>query len=128
MTASGWTLARVFDEAQRSFASHNKCLAAVRHLQQEEQDCDAFTLRLAPLLDRVLVVGRREPAAERVVEFVTKLATEAADDPEERDALSSSIQRYLLGHVTAKDKSVRFRVCQLIALMLNGMGEDAEVK
>lgn len=46
---------------------------------------------------------------------------------EEADDFAEAFLGFLLNLATAKDKAVRFRVCQLVAGVLNSLGPEAEV-
>jgi condensin complex subunit 3 len=46
---------------------------------------------------------------------------------EEADDFVESFMDFLLNLASAKDKAVRFRVCQLVAGVLNSLGPEAEV-
>ena len=66
--------------------------------------------------------------AERVVRFL--VAFTSARHPgteEEADDFAEAFLGFLLNLATAKDKAVRFRVCQIVAGVLNALGPDAEV-
>ena len=68
------TIIDVFDESQRSFGNHKRCQKAFVKLYQTEGD--KLIDQLFQCVKRVLVVYKREPAVERVVDFVsTSLST-----------------------------------------------------
>lgn len=46
---------------------------------------------------------------------------------EEADDFAEAFLGFLLNLATAKDKAVRFRVCQIVAGVLNSLGPEAEV-
>ena len=70
--------------------------------------------------------AQREPAVERLVRFVVVLANERDADEahEDDDAFLEELLWALLPLSEAADKSVRFRVCQLIASLLHGLSND----
>jgi len=88
-----------------------------------------------------MVVFNREPAVERVIEFVAKYATlkdhrtaqvqkdgQATDDEDDDgNIFLDFIFTFLLDSHDAQDKAVRFRVCQLINKLLNNLGDDAAI-
>ncbi|KAJ7392425.1 hypothetical protein OS493_012088 [Desmophyllum pertusum] len=89
-----------------------------------------------------MLVFNREPAVERVIEFVAKYATlkdhripqvqkdGQGSDGEEDDTSNiflDFIFSFLLDSHDAKDKAVRFRACQLINKLLNNMDDDAVI-
>eukprot|EP00951_Prasinocladus_malaysianus_P045395 scaffold603667_cov52-Prasinocladus_malaysianus.AAC.1 len=67
-------------------------------------------------------------AADRVVRFLIIFATQQPPGrQEECTALVEGIMTFLLGLVNALDKTIRFRVCQLLAGIFNDLPADAEV-
>ena len=46
---------------------------------------------------------------------------------EEADEFCESLIRFLLNVTAAKDRAVRFRACQMVAGILNALGQDAEI-
>ncbi|KAJ1653164.1 chromosome condensation complex Condensin, subunit G [Dispira simplex] len=100
-----------------------------------------FNHELVRNLNKVLPVKRRESCAELVMRFVAnfvqyghdvdlKQATERTEDEDEEDTLTSRFIEFLMHHLlkgfNAKDKAVRQRVCQLVALCVNSLGEIDE--
>ena len=79
-----------------------------------------------PAAPRLTRGAQREPAVERLVRFVVVLANERdADEAHaEDDAFLEELLWALLPLSEAADKSVRFRVCQLIASLLHGLSND----
>ncbi|EOD31694.1 hypothetical protein EMIHUDRAFT_468124 [Emiliania huxleyi CCMP1516] len=117
----------IFNDAQQSLAKHRRCAERLRALQRKA-DARAFAEALFACIACVLPVFKREPAAERVVEFVVRFLTEAGeDDAGEQDELIGRICLPLLGLSDARDKAVRFRVSQLVGRIMNAMPEEAEV-
>jgi len=131
----------VFEEAQRGFQHHKKLLTELKRLHDGSTQ-DEFRESFLWHLKHAMVVFNREPAVERVIEFVAKYATlkehcvpqahkdgQGSDD--EDDSASNPfldfIFTFLLDSHEAKDKAVRFRVCQLINKLLNNMDDDAVI-
>eukprot|EP00166_Cyanidium_caldarium_P005623 ctg_698.g343 len=121
-------------DASRSFAAHVRARRLLA--EAEAADPPAFVSALFSQLNRCLLVYAREPGVERVMALVASYAAATADaahygDQEnhtaERDSFCSLLLGYVLSFSNAKDKAVRFRTCQLIALVLNALGEDAEI-
>ncbi|KAJ1955761.1 chromosome condensation complex Condensin, subunit G, partial [Dispira parvispora] len=94
-------------------------------------------------LNKVLPVKRRESCAEWVMQFVAnfvqyghdidlKQAAKRAEveEEDEEDTLTSRFTEFLMHHLlkgfNAKDKAVRQRVCQLVAMCVNSLGEIDE--
>ena len=117
----------IFHQAQLGLAKHRKC-AEKLHALQRKSESSAFAEDFFGYVACVLPVFKREPAAERAVEFVVKYLTEAEDeDAADQDELICTICMALLGLSDAKDKAVRFRVCQLVGGVMNAMPAEAEV-
>ena len=71
---------------------------------------------------------QRDVCTERVVRFiVTFCAWREEGMEEDADEFNEAFLGFLLNLHGAKDKAVRFRACQIIAGVLNGLGADAEV-
>ena len=116
---------KLFNEAQLSFGAHKKAAALLHRLKAASPD--TFEDEFFACLACVLEVYKREPAAERIVEFVVQFATASSEDDAYDEAFMQSLCMRLLRLAHAKDKAVRFRVAQLVCRMLNSMAEDAEV-
>lgn len=63
----------VFEEAQRSF-QHRKLLTELKKLH-DKSSSDEFLESFLEHLKHAMLVFNREPAVERVIEFVAKYAT-----------------------------------------------------
>ena len=119
------SVVQLFDECQKSFAVHKKCSAVMRQLKNGNED--AFREAFLVCLDRILLVFKRGATIERLVQFVIKFATNAEEEDGADDGFDVFLLEYLVGKANAKDKAVRFRVCQIIAGLLKGLGDDAEI-
>lgn len=64
----------VFEEAQRGFQHHKKLLTELKRLHDGSTQ-DEFRESFLWHLKHAMVVFNREPAVERVIEFVAKYAT-----------------------------------------------------
>ncbi|XP_063475506.1 condensin complex subunit 3 isoform X7 [Symphalangus syndactylus] len=84
-------------------------------------------------LKYVMVVYKREPAVERVIEFAAKFVTSfhqsdmEVDEEEEDGGLLNYLFTFLLKSHEANSNAVRFRVCQLINKLLGSMPENAQI-
>ncbi|GAB5588119.1 chromosome condensation complex Condensin [Umbelopsis nana] len=101
-----------------------------------------FNLEVVRNLNKLLPVKKKEPAVDRVIRFIAAFmqytqgidAKETEDmqeeDDEVIDTISSRFVEFLLTHllrgITVKDKAVRLRCCQIIALSINSLGEIDE--
>ena len=90
-------LVELLDQAQRSAVHHPRLLESLRALHATADVVTFFEAFMGPL-SAALVVDKREPAAERVMEFVAKFTASLAplapsspspspDDQEEEDTL-----------------------------------------
>ena len=64
----------VFEEAQRGFQNHNELLVNMKKLHEKTTE-DEFEQTFLWHLKRAMVVFNREPAVERIMDFVAKYAT-----------------------------------------------------
>ncbi|KAK9324433.1 nuclear condensing complex subunit [Lipomyces orientalis] len=143
--------ASIFQDAQRSLTSHRKLCIRLWTVQQQASDRgyeDEFNRKFASLLNRVLPIKKSEPAAEKIVKFCSQFVeyinlqagagnvhnndsdVDMMDMDDEEDTESTVCSRfveYLLQHllrgVDAKSKVVRYRVCQLLASIVQTVGE-----
>ncbi|XP_078359066.1 condensin complex subunit 3-like [Oculina patagonica] len=135
------SVTRVFEKAQRGFQHHNKLLTELKKLHDKSSQ-DEFQKSFVWHLKHAMVVFNREPAVERVIEFVANYTTlkdhrtsqvqkdGQASDGEEDDTSNvflDFIFTFLLDSHEAQDKAVRFRVCQLINKLLNNLDDDAVI-
>ncbi|XP_074252045.1 condensin complex subunit 3 isoform X2 [Saimiri boliviensis] len=92
-----------------------------------------FHEKFVHYLKYAMVVYKREPAVERVIEFAAKFVTsfhqsDIEDDEEEKDGgLLNYLFTFLLKSHEANSNAVRFRVCQLINKLLGSMPENAQI-
>jgi hypothetical protein len=96
------SLADIFDQCQKTFAVHKSALSRVAKLHKQVilfsdffllmcKDPDFFKTEFIGIVNRVLIVSKREPAVERVVSFIIKSALKVAslsDDDDESKQLS----------------------------------------
>ncbi|BFZ59916.1 chromosome condensation complex Condensin, subunit G [Saitoella coloradoensis] len=138
------TLASIFNDAQRTTATHRKLVNATRSLQdacverEGEDGEEAFTTEFLKCLNKVLPVKKSEPTADRVVKFcvafiqhIQETGVENQDedvmDMSEADIettgmrFADAVMRHLLRGLEAKDKVVRLRCCQVITLAINSL-------
>ncbi|XP_059149025.1 condensin complex subunit 3-like [Physella acuta] len=141
------SLKDIFIESQTSKNPHPLIQAFCKIYQATP--LDEFWPEFLRLLKHPLVYGR-EPAVEKTIEFISKavcnLATKtskpvaskkdentatnndsAEDDEEDMHPLLMKIFEFLLSVHSAKETNIRFRVCQLIAQLLQNLGEGAQI-
>lgn len=64
-------------------------------------------------------------SADRIVRFVTTfLADQDVERPADCDAFAEKLLKFLVKLVTAKDKAVRSRCCQLVQVIFNNLAAD----
>lgn len=74
---------RCLDDAQNSVASHSKLATTLYTLYEKTQDAKVFFKLFFPPFSNVLLVYKREPAAERVVSFVSSFAVKTSTKEKE---------------------------------------------
>ncbi|TPX55325.1 hypothetical protein PhCBS80983_g05418 [Powellomyces hirtus] len=121
------TLSAIFQDAARTASSHRKNVVALRKLHLKKGR--AIENEFCRCVTRILPVKKGHPEAERIMNFLEAYldgfdvegSTEASK--EILDGLVSSLLELVLKGFKAKDKIVRFRVCQLVCKLLNHMEE-----
>lgn len=133
-------LPRIFDECQRGVAVHpkNARLVAAAYAPMTAGQREQLRADFVALLQRVLLVFRREPAAERLVEFIARCAAAletcveasapSADAAPAELGFASRLLEHLMQFTGASDKAVRFRSCQLVSKILDALGDEAELE
>lgn len=130
-----------FTDAQKTVASHRKIVAALKNYQDRASGAgleDEFNRTFVRMVNRVLPVKKGEKCADRIIKLVESFVSfiqekedketgENDDEDEEEDTVASRFVEYLIKHllqgIEAKSKTVRFRVCYLIAVTINHLGE-----
>ncbi|XP_005090481.1 condensin complex subunit 3 [Aplysia californica] len=143
----------IFIECQDSQNQH-QLVKAFKKLYNEVP-FDTFWPEFLYLVKHPLTVYDRQPAVEKTIEFLSKAVTELAiahanttgqsakkkkddkeaqkeddaSDEEEGDMhpLLMNFFEFLLDVHCAKDKGIRFRVCQLVTRLLQNLGEGAKI-
>lgn len=119
------SIAEIFQFAQKSLVTHKRCTTELAALFANVGDAKQFEREFLYLLQFVLLVGKREPAVERLVEFVTKFTAKYGDG---EATFNERVLGFLLAKSNCKDKAVRFRCCQLISLLMQNLSENAELR
>ena len=119
----------IFDDAQRSTATHKSCARRLAGLllgedekisEQQKEELLSFVLR--GCLDRCLVHVKKEPTVERTLRFISDFLSTA-----ESSVFRMSME-HLLSRSMATDKTVRYRACQTIANIISSMSGDAVIE
>uniref|UniRef100_A0AAQ6AK26 Nuclear condensin complex subunit 3 C-terminal domain-containing protein n=1 Tax=Amphiprion ocellaris TaxID=80972 RepID=A0AAQ6AK26_AMPOC len=89
------------------------------------EDKTLFHEEFVHYLKYAMIVYKREPTVENVIEFVARFATK--EEVEDDHPFLSFIFNFLLESHKANSHAVRFRVCQLINKLLGSMAENAQI-
>ncbi|KAK7822037.1 hypothetical protein U0070_006586 [Myodes glareolus] len=122
-----------FRLAQQPHQNQAKLVVALSRTYGAMDDKTAFQEEFVHYLKYAMVVYKREPAVERVVDFAAKFATSfhQSDQEEEEEEEDGGILNYLFTFLLksheANSSAVRFRVCQLINKLLGSMPENAQI-
>ncbi|KAL4843378.1 hypothetical protein H8958_011390 [Nasalis larvatus] len=127
------SIKEAFRLAQHPHQNQAKLVVALSRTYRTMDDKTVFHEEFIHYLKYVMVVYKREPAVERVVEFAAKFVTsfhqsDMEDDAEEEDGgLLNYLFTFLLKSHEANSNAVRFRVCQIINKLLGSMPENAQI-
>uniref|UniRef100_A0A8C6NHE7 Non-SMC condensin I complex, subunit G n=1 Tax=Nothobranchius furzeri TaxID=105023 RepID=A0A8C6NHE7_NOTFU len=138
MTADNeMSIKEAFQRAQKSHNNKAKLVASLK--SRYNKDKTMFHEEFVHYLKYAMIVYKREPAVENVIEFVAKFSTsfqsppkteeeeEEEEDDEDDHPFLSFIFNFLLESHKANSHAVRFRVCQLINKLLGSMAENAQI-
>ena len=131
-------LVDLLNQAQNGLHHHRKLLKTLQQVAEKTNNTQLFFDTFYSIFCNVLLVFKREPAAERLVEFVTKFAVSChprrESDEEEDDSSSDSgteeehfthlLVAKLISVHEAKEKAVRFRVCQFLAKLIAMIADE----
>ncbi|XP_075050811.1 condensin complex subunit 3 [Mixophyes fleayi] len=130
----GLQIKEVFDLAQKPHQNHAKLVSALRVTYDQIEDKSIFLEEFIHYLKYPLIIYRREPAVERVMDFVAKFVTsfhnsdnEEEDEMDEENSPVNYLFNFLLQSHAANSMAVRFRVCQLIYKLLVNLPENAQI-
>ncbi|CAG5939591.1 unnamed protein product [Menidia menidia] len=133
-----------FQRAQRGHNNKAKLVASLKSRYNKLEDKTLFHEEFVHYLKYAMIVYKREPSVENVIEFAAKFASsfqpppkteeeeqqeeeeEEAEDEDDHPFLSF-IFNFLLESHKANSHAVRFRVCQLINKLLGSMAENAQI-
>ncbi|KFP73836.1 Condensin complex subunit 3, partial [Apaloderma vittatum] len=99
------------------------------------EDKEDFHEKFIHFLKYAMIVYKREPAVEQVINFVAKFVTsfyqmekeDGSEEGEEDNLLLNAMLNFLLESHNANSHAVRFRTCQLINKILGTMPENAQI-
>jgi condensin complex subunit 3 len=118
-------LATILDECQKSFHAHKKGISMMQQLRQADEA--GFRELFLGHLDRILLVFKREVAVERLVQLIVNFATQNSTESGAEAGFEVFLLDYLVNKAGAKNKAVRFRVCQLVANLMKNLDDEAEI-
>ena len=116
---------RIFQESQQSFNTHRHSISLLRKWYSTSQ-FDEFYSIWFECVQRVLMQLKRTANVERLIQFIGRFLKQ--DDDKQIEPMIWRMLEDLIELTHAKDKAVRFRVCQCIALILDGLGPDATIQ
>ncbi|XP_042341147.1 condensin complex subunit 3 [Plectropomus leopardus] len=135
-----------FQRAQKGHNNKAKLVASLNSRYNKLEDKTLFHEEFVHYLKYAMIVYKREPTVENVIDFVGRFATsfqsppkaeeeeqqrdeeeEEEDDAEDDHPFLSFIFNFLLESHKASSHAVRFRVCQLINKLLGSMAENAQI-
>uniref|UniRef100_A0A7N9AR03 Non-SMC condensin I complex, subunit G n=1 Tax=Mastacembelus armatus TaxID=205130 RepID=A0A7N9AR03_9TELE len=105
-----------FQRAQRGHNNKAKLVIGLRSRYNNLEDKTLFHEEFVHYLKYAMIVYKREPTVENVIEFVARFATSF-----------HFIFNFLLESHKANSHAVRFRTCQLINKLLGSMAENAQI-
>ncbi|OLL22915.1 Condensin complex subunit 3 [Neolecta irregularis DAH-3] len=136
------TLPLIFSDAQRTTATHRKLVNSLRSIQDAcatkhaLKGERAFNDEFKRNFNRILPLKKSEPTSDRIIRFsaafvqhIQKKDATKRQDMMEDDEDSTTMRfvaffiTHLLRGLEAKEKSVRLRVCQSIAMVMACLGE-----
>ncbi|NXE48521.1 CND3 protein, partial [Casuarius casuarius] len=123
-----------FQLAQKPHQSHAKLVEALRSAYSQLEDKKDFHEKFVHFLKYAMIIYKREPAVEQVINFVAKFVTSFYDMEEgvsteegEDNLLLNYVFNFLLESHNANSHAVRFRACQLVNKLLGNMPENAQI-
>ncbi|NWX45798.1 CND3 protein, partial [Steatornis caripensis] len=124
-----------FQLAQKPHQNHAKLVVALKSTYNQLEDKEDFNEKFIHFLKYAMIIYRREPAVEQVINFVAKFVTsfyqmekeDGSEDGEEDNLFLNYVFNFLLESHNANSHAVRFRTCQLVNKILGNMPENAQI-
>uniref|UniRef100_A0A8C0ZJZ1 Non-SMC condensin I complex subunit G n=1 Tax=Cyanistes caeruleus TaxID=156563 RepID=A0A8C0ZJZ1_CYACU len=123
-----------FQLAQKPHQNHAKLVVGLKSTYAQLDDKEGFNEKFIHFLKYAMIIYRREPAVEQVINFASRFVTsfyqmEKEDGSEEGEdnLLLNYVFKFLLESHDANSHAVRFRTCQLVNKILGNMPENAEI-
>ncbi|XP_064305277.1 condensin complex subunit 3 isoform X1 [Phalacrocorax carbo] len=124
-----------FQLAQKPHQNHAKLIVGLKSTYNELEDKEDFHEKFINFLKYAMIIYRREPAVEQVINFVAKFVIsfyqmekeDGSEEGEEDNSLLNYVFNFLLESHKANSHAVRFRTCQLVNKILGNMPENAQI-
>lgn len=144
------SVAEVFQAAQTSYAGHPKHVAVLKKIQAKaikQGYEDAFNYWINKMVTKILPLKKNDPVGDRIARLVASFISSLDRDLQSKKAELSSISdldtsneesipeelifnnfvemliKHILRGLESKEKIVRFRVVQLLAIIVNNLTE-----
>ncbi|NXQ39780.1 CND3 protein, partial [Catharus fuscescens] len=124
-----------FQLAQKRHQNHAKLVVALKSTYAQLDDKEGFNEKFVHFLKYAMIIYRREPAVEQVINFAARFVTsfyqteqeDGSEEGGEDNLLLNYVFKFLLESHDASSHAVRFRTCQLVNKILGNMPENAEI-
>ncbi|NWS70114.1 CND3 protein, partial [Crotophaga sulcirostris] len=124
-----------FQLAQKPHQNHAKLVVALKSAYDRLEDKEDFKEKFIHFLKYAMIIYKREPAVEQVIDFVAKFVTsfyqmekeDGSGRGEEDNLFLNYVLNFLLESHNANSHAVRFRTCQLVNKILGNMPENAQI-
>ncbi|KFP45685.1 Condensin complex subunit 3, partial [Chlamydotis macqueenii] len=124
-----------FQLAQKPHQNHAKLAVALKNTYDQLEDKEDFNEKFIHFLKYAMIIYKREPAVEQVINFVAKFVTsfyqmekeDGSNEGEDDNLLLNYMFNFLLESHNANSHAVRFRTCQLVNKILGNMPENAQI-
>ncbi|XP_057282683.1 condensin complex subunit 3 isoform X3 [Pezoporus wallicus] len=124
-----------FQLAQKPHQNRAKLVLSLKSTYDQLSDKEDFHEKFIHFLKYAMIIYRREPAVEQVIDFVARFVTsfcqmekeDGSEAGEEDNLLLNYVFNFLLESHNANSHAVRFRTCQLVNKILGNMPENAQI-
>ncbi|NXF37631.1 CND3 protein, partial [Nyctibius bracteatus] len=124
-----------FQLAQKPHQNQAKLVVALKSTYNQLEVKQDFNEKFIHFLKYAMIIYKREPAVEQVINFVAKFVTsfyqmekeDGSEEEEEDNLLLNYVFNFLLESHNANSHAVRFRTCQLVNKILGSMPENAQI-
>ncbi|NXU59174.1 CND3 protein, partial [Turnix velox] len=124
-----------FQLAQKPHQNRAKLVVDLKSTYNQLENKEDFHEKFINFLKYAMIIYRREPAVEQVIDFVAKFVTsfyqmeeeDGREEGEEDNMLLNYVFNFLLESHNANSHAVRFRTCQLVNKILGNLPENAQI-